>query len=176
MNEQPLDRVIAKTLRMFPDFPSPGVAFQDLCPVLAQPVLVHRLAEAMISRAGDAFDRVVAVEARGFVLGAVVAQLSERPLILARKRGKLPGPVHTVEYALEYGTASLQIQEDALEVGDCVLVVDDVLATGGTLAAAGELVARAGASVGGFAVALRIAGLGGTERLAPRRVFSVLTV
>jgi adenine phosphoribosyltransferase len=161
-------------IRVFPDFPQPGILFQDLVPVFERPALVRRLAEAFAATCR--FDRVLAVEARGFILGTAVAAAGDRPLALARKKGKLPGPVHRVDYALEYGTATLETQRDAFAAGDRVLVVDDVLATGGTLAAAGELVAHAGAEVAGYAVAVTIDGLGGPDRLAPASVFSILTV
>lgn len=165
---------LSAAVRVFPDFPRPGIQFQDLAPVFARPDLVTRLAEAFTTEYAGEFERVVAVEARGFVLGTAVAAVGQRPLALARKKGKLPGPVHRVDYALEYGTATLEIQQDALLAGNRVLVVDDVLATGGTLAAVGALVAACGARVAGYAVAMVIDGLGGEPLLAPIPVFSVL--
>jgi adenine phosphoribosyltransferase len=119
---------------------------------------------------------VLAVEARGFIVGTTTADVSGRPLTLARKRGKLPGPVRAAHYALEYGQATLEIQDDAFAPGERVLVVDDVLATGGTLAVAGELVRGGGATVAGYAVVLQLAELGGAARLAPAPVFSLLTI
>ncbi|WP_275461167.1 adenine phosphoribosyltransferase [Streptomyces noursei] len=166
---------VRQRIRVVPDFPEPGIQFQDLTPVFGDPELVRRLAATFTAAFSGAFDRVLAIEARGFVLGTAVAAAADRPLVLARKKGKLPGPVHRADYALEYGTATLEIQRDALAPGDRVLVVDDVLATGGTFAAAGALVADGGATVAGYAVAASIAGLDGAARLAPDRVFSLLT-
>ncbi|MFH8492035.1 adenine phosphoribosyltransferase [Streptomyces longisporoflavus] len=165
---------LREAIRVVPDFPQPGVRFQDLAPVFARPDLVRRLAEAFDETFHGTYERIMAVEARGFVLGTALSALADRPLVLARKKGKLPGPVHRAEYVLEYGTATLEMQRDAVRPGDRLLVVDDVLATGGTLAAAAELVAAGGAHVAGFAVASTIAGLGGTESLAPAKVYSVL--
>lgn len=162
-------------VRVHQDFPSSGVLFQDLCPVLATPRLLRRLAEAVASRFASVFDVVLAVEARGFVLGTAVAQVAGAPLVLARKRGKLPGPVHTVDYTLEYGNTTLETQRGAFAAGARVLVVDDVLATGGTLLAARELVRRGQGVIAGYAVLLTIPGLGGAARLAPAEVFSVAT-
>ncbi|GAA4629842.1 adenine phosphoribosyltransferase [Actinoallomurus vinaceus] len=171
-----LRRRLSDHLRVVPDFPSAGILFQDLCGVLAVPSLVHDIAEAMVAGFRHEFDRVVAVEARGFVLGTAVAQIAGRPLVLARKKGKLPGPVHSVEYGLEYGTAVLEMQQEALRAGERALVVDDVLATGGTLEATAELIRHDGADVTGHAVVLDIGALEGVRRLAPDRVLSILTV
>jgi adenine phosphoribosyltransferase len=172
----PLDRRVALTVRGYPDFPSPGILFQDLCPVFAEPQLRRSIGSAIAERFRGGFDRVLAVEARGFVVGALVADASDRPLVLARKKGKLPGTLLSAAYALEYGTAVLELQHDAFGAGERVLVVDDVLATGGTLAAAASLVTEAGATVAGFGVVLELAALGGVARLSPTPVFSVLTV
>ncbi|MFH8570337.1 adenine phosphoribosyltransferase [Streptomyces sp. NPDC017993] len=170
-----LRAAVRQRIRVFPDFPQPGIQFQDLTPVFGDPALVRRLATAFTEVFAGAFDRVLAIEARGFILGTAVAAAADRPLILARKKGKLPGPVHRAEYELEYGTATLEIQRDALAPGARVLVVDDVLATGGTFAAAGALVTGGGGDIAGYAVAASIGGLDGAARLAPARVFSLLT-
>lgn len=179
---QPADPIVAELageimsqIRVFPDFPSSGVLFQDLCPILAQPQLLRRLADAIAARFATGFDVVLAVEARGFVLGTAVAQAAAAPLVLARKPGKLPGPVHSVDYTLEYGSTTLEMQHGAFGAGARVLVVDDVLATGGTLLAGRELVRQGGGELAGYAVLLTIAGLGGTSRLAPVEVFSIAT-
>jgi len=163
-------------VRVFVDFPSPGIAFQDLCGVFADASLMHRMARAIVAEFGGAFDTVLAIEARGFVLGSVVSQVSGRPLALARKPGKLPGPVREVRYALEYGESTLQVQAGAVGRNDRVLVVDDVLATGGTLRAAGDLAAGLGGKVSGYAVILELSALRGRERLAPHRLFTVVRV
>lgn len=159
-------------VRAVDDFPKPGVVFQDLSPVYREPGLVCRLAESVISVYRGRFDHVVAIDARGFVLGAVVAHVARRPLVLLRKPGKLPGPVLSQSYELEYGTAELEIQRDALPGGAKAVVVDDVLATGGTLAAAAALVEASNAIVTGFAVVLEISALGGRALLYPHPVFA----
>lgn len=166
-------RDVLAAVRAVPDFPSQGIVFQDLCPVLAEPELLGRIADALLERFAGGFDAVLAVEARGFVFGAALAAAGATPLVLVRKPGKLPGPVFRVSYALEYGRAELQLQRDAFVPGTRLLVVDDVLATGGTLAAAGELVTTAHGSVTAYAVIITIPGLGGAARLAPAEVFSL---
>jgi len=171
-----LARDVTALLRAYPGFPEPGVLFQDLGPALATPGVLTRFASAVINRYSGGFDAVLAVEARGFVFGAAVAQQAARPLVLARKRGKLPGELHTVAYALEYGEAVLQTQIGAFPPGARVLLVDDVLATGGTLAAAARLVGLGGGRVAGYAVVVTIAPLGGARRLSGIPAFSVLTL
>ncbi len=168
--------LLRRRIRVFPDFPQPGVAFQDLADVYTAPALLATLGAQLAAAFDGQFDSVVAVEARGFVVGTAVALAAGCPLVLARKPGKLPGPVDTIEYALEYGSTALQLQREVLSPDDRVIVVDDVLATGGTLAAAAALAERAGATVVGFAVLLALAPLGGRERLRPRRVVAGATV
>jgi adenine phosphoribosyltransferase len=124
----------------------------------------------------DSFDVVVGIEARGFIIAAAVAYAAGVGLVPVRKAGKLPRAAHSASYALEYGEATLQVHEDAFIAGARVLVVDDVLATGGTAQASLELVERAGGMVAGFSVLLELSFLGGRERLAPRPVHAVLTV
>lgn len=167
---------ILAAARVVPDFPKPGIGFQDLCPVLARPRLLARIADTIAGRFAGACDAVLAIEARGFVYGTAIAQAADLPLVLARKAGKLPGPVDGVEYALEYGHAVLETQRDAFPSGARVLLVDDVLATGGTLRAAAELVHKGQGVVAGCAVVLAIAGLNGARRLAPADVFTIVTV
>ncbi|MDI3418025.1 S-methyl-5-thioribose-1-phosphate isomerase [Streptomyces luteolus] len=165
------DRIAACT-RVVPDFPTAGVSFQDLGPVYADATLVRDTAAAMHRAFQGRFDSVLALEARGFPLGAVVAQRAGTPLVLARKPGKLPGTVDSVQYGLEYGSDRLETQSGALTPGAHVLVVDDVLATGGTLEAAARLVERSGARVSGLATVLELTALGGREKLAAHEVFA----
>jgi adenine phosphoribosyltransferase len=162
---------LAAAARIFPDFPRPGIQFRDLHPVFADPALVRRIGEAMTAEFDGLFDRVLAVEARGFVLGTAVALVSGRPLVLARKAGKLPGPVYRTDYALEYGSATLEVQCDAVRAGERVLAVDDILATGGTLEAAGRLVTACGGEMAGYAVISRIEGVPVTASLEGARLF-----
>jgi len=163
----------ARRIEVFGDFPRPGIRFQDLSGVYADSALTRALADSVANHFRDEFDHVVAIEARGFVLGGAVALVSGTPLVLARKRGKTPGATHAVGYGLEYGTDSLEMRDGALPRGARALIVDDVLATGGTAAAAAELVTRVGGVVSGFAVVVELLGLGGRERVRPGRVHAV---
>ncbi|MEV6394803.1 S-methyl-5-thioribose-1-phosphate isomerase [Streptomyces sp. NPDC051907] len=158
-------QVAAHTV-LVPDHPVEGVDFQDLMPVYAQPRLVDRLARAVVARFRGEFDHVAGIEARGFLLGTAVAQAAGLPFVPLRKPGKLPPPVHSVEYALEYGTDTMELAHSALPLGARVLIVDDVLATGGTAAAAVKLVEQCGAAAAGCAVILEIAALAGRDRLS----------
>ncbi|MDI3419849.1 S-methyl-5-thioribose-1-phosphate isomerase [Streptomyces luteolus] len=167
---------IAGLLEAFPDHPRPGTTYQDLSALYAEPGLLHQTAGLVREHFRGTFDRVVAVESRGFLLGAVLAARSGVPLTLVRKPGKLPGVVHTVEYALEYGTDRLELRQGAIPPGDRVLCVDDVLATGGTLLAAAGLVESAQAEVAGMAVLVSLPGLRDGERLKRYDLLSLCEV
>lgn len=147
-------------VRVIQDWPKPGVAFQDLSGVLADPQSFTLVIRHLAAAAGD-YDLVVGIEARGFAYGAALAHSGETGFITARKPGKLPGAVHAREYELEYGTATLELHQDAIAPGERVLIVDDVLATGGTAAAAIDLVRQCGGRVVGLGVVMEIPGLGG---------------
>ncbi len=184
---QPLDELIAGLAVDVPDFPEPGVLFRDLTPVFADPVGFRRMVEGLTApQDGDpraaalagagadpGFDVVVGVEARGFLLAAAVAVRTGVGVVPVRKAGKLPREVITADYALEYGTATLELHADALHPGQRVLVVDDVLATGGTLAAAVALVEQLGAVVTAVSVVIELAALGGRQRVAPHPVHAL---
>ncbi|MHB8438078.1 MAG: adenine phosphoribosyltransferase [Acidimicrobiales bacterium] len=157
---------VAARVRDVPDFPRPGVVFKDLTPVFADPDAFRAAVSWLASCFSEHFDKVAAIEARGFILGAPVAHLRHAGLVPVRKVGKLPAPTVTEGYTLEYGESELEMHVDALGPGDRVLIVDDVVATGGTAAATANLVQRAGATVIGIAAVLEIPGLGGRERLA----------
>lgn len=173
---------VRSLLRTVPDFPKPGVQFRDLTPVLADAAAFAELVDGLVSgwsgpaAAGPVADVVLGIEARGFVLGAAVACALRRGIVCARKPGKLPVVAHRAEYELEYGTATLELAAGSLTPGQRVLVVDDVLATGGTMAAACRLVEAAGAEVAGIAVAIELAGLRGRDQLAGRGLTAVLTL
>ncbi|AKK11232.1 PRPP-binding protein, adenine/guanine phosphoribosyltransferase [Corynebacterium uterequi] len=154
---------IADNIRLVKDFPAPGVVFEDLTPVLADAEAFHAIVTALVKVCRElGADFIGALDARGFLLGSAVAYELGVGVLAIRKRGKLPPPVHSVEYDLEYGTSALEIPADAWDIaGTRVVLIDDVLATGGTMAAAARLVRQEGAEVTGYAVVLEVAGLGG---------------
>jgi adenine phosphoribosyltransferase len=148
-------------MREVPDFPEPGVLFRDLGPVFADPGAFRALIDAMVDTLDPATDILVAVEARGFLLGAAMGYAADLGVVPVRKPGKSPLVDHRVDYQLEYGTAGLELPAGLLTEGRRVAIVDDVLATGGTVRATGELVASVGATVTGVSVVLELAALGG---------------
>jgi len=165
--------VITELTREVPDFPAPGVLFRDLTPVLADDRGFAAVTDAL-SRLVAGADLIAGIDARGFLLGGAVAHRLGIGVLAIRKGGKLPPPVHSRAYTLEYGTATLEIPAAGIEIaGRRVAVVDDVLATGGTLAAARDLLAAAGAEVTEAAVVMELLGLGGRERLVPLTVRSL---
>ena len=152
-------------IRDVPDFPRAGVAFKDITPLLADADGFNAAVEAMaMPWRGIALDAVFAIESRGFILGAALARALGLGFVPIRKAGKLPARIHAQDYALEYGSDRLEIHADAVTPGARVLIVDDVLATGGTLQAALALARRQGAQVAGAAVLIELAGLGGRAR------------
>jgi adenine phosphoribosyltransferase len=159
------------------DFPQPGIVFKDLMPLFADGPVFRQVIDGIIAYHGaGSFDVVAGVEARGFVVAAAIAYATGTGVVPVRKAGKLPRPTFSVSYALEYGEATLEVHRDAFPPGQRVLVVDDVLATGGTAVAALDLVEQAGGTVAGFTVLLELGFLGGRDRLAPRGVHALLTV
>ena len=163
-------------IRDIPDFPRPGIVFKDITPLLADHAAfasaVHQLIDAF---EGQRIDRVCGVEARGFILAAPIAYKFGAGFTPVRKAGKLPWEVEREEYELEYGTDLLEIHRDAVSPGERVLIVDDVLATGGTAAASGRLVEKLGAEVVGFGFLIELAFLGGRQQLDGRDVVSLVT-
>ena len=164
-------------VRDIQDFPQPGVVFKDITPLLATPAAFGAVIEALAETARRVGATVVAgIEARGFLLAAPVADRLGVGLVPIRKQGKLPGRTVAESYALEYGTATLEIHHDAVAAGDRVLIVDDVLATGGTAAAAANLIRRGGAEVLGLAVLMELTFLAGRERVPMLDVTALLTI
>ena len=162
-------------IRDIPDFPKPGVLFKDITPLLADPAGLALAVELMAQPfRGQRIDAVVGAESRGFIFGTAVAKALSTGFVPVRKPGKLPGKTRRYEYALEYGTDALEIHADALRSGANVLVVDDLLATGGTLAACCELVRGLGAAICAVVVLIELTGLNGRSRLAGERVVSIL--
>jgi adenine phosphoribosyltransferase len=172
--EPSLARVVG-LVRDVPDYPSPGVLFRDVTPVLADAEAFATVSTELASLVGDA-DVVVGIEARGFLLGASVAIVAGTGIVPVRKAGKLPRVAGSRTYDLEYGTATLELPADTVAPGAKVLVVDDVLATGGTAAAVCALLADAGVEVVGFGALLELTALGGRDRLAPVPVHALLHV
>jgi adenine phosphoribosyltransferase len=163
-------------MREVPDFPEPGIQFKDLTPVLADARGLAAVTDALAAVAEGA-ELVAGVDARGFLLGAAVATRLGTGVLAVRKGGKLPPPVHSQTYALEYGTATLEIPADGIDIaGRSIFVIDDVLATGGTLAAAVRLLQLGGANVVGAAVVLELTALGGREQLQSVPVTSLYLV
>ncbi|HYX95498.1 MAG TPA: adenine phosphoribosyltransferase [Geodermatophilus sp.] len=186
----PLDELIASHAVEIPDFPQPGVVFRDLTPVfadgpafrrmvegLAAPSLVDPRAAALATPGtGDpGYDVVVGVEARGFLLAAAVALEAGVGVVPVRKAGKLPRERLSADYTLEYGTATLEVHTDSITPGQRVLLVDDVLATGGTLGASAQLVEALGGVVVAVSVVIELTELGGRQRLAPHAVHALWT-
>jgi len=170
-----LAELIAARVRDIPDYPKPGVLFKDITPLLGDADAFGDVVEAMAASYGPV-DKVVGIEARGFILAAPVAYEIRAGFVPVRKKGKLPSATFAEEYNLEYGSATLEVHQDAFAPGDQVLIVDDVLATGGTARATASLVRRAGAHVVGVAVLMELSFLKGREAVPGLEVRSLLVV
>jgi adenine phosphoribosyltransferase len=170
-----IGQLIRATIRDVPDYPQPGVVFKDITPLLADSAAFAAVVRALAAGPGPV-DKVAGIEARGFILAAPVACKLGVGFVPVRKQGKLPGPTHVQSYQLEYGTAAVEIHADAFDPGDRVLIIDDVLATGGTAAAAAELVRRSGAQITAVTVLIELGFLGGREKLGGLDVRSLLVV
>ena len=166
---------VTSLVRSIPDFPIPGILFRDITPVLRDKDGFKAAIDLFVDRySGRGIDYVVGIEARGYILGAPVAYAIGAGFVPVRKPGKLPGSKLTEEYALEYGTNSLEIHDDAIGHGQRVLIVDDLLATGGTAAATGKLLQRLGAQVEGFAFLIELTDLHGRDKLGAADVTSFI--
>ncbi len=163
-----LTEQLARTIRIIPDFPKPGISFKDITPVFFDPHLVRACAAALAAPfRSRGIHKVIGIESRGFLLGPLVAQELSCGFVLIRKKGKLPGQTHEVSYDLEYGSATIEAHHDALQPGDRVLIHDDLLATGGTAQAAARLCTQNGAVVSGFLFLVELESLAGRQRLEP---------
>jgi len=161
-----IDERLRAAIRDVPDFPKPGVIFKDITPILKDPGLCEAVVERMAAAIDPkAVDVIAGIESRGFLFGLMLAQRLEKPFVPVRKAGKLP--YHTVqqEYALEYGQATIEIHADAFTAGNRVLIHDDLLATGGTVAATSQLIQRLGGTIAGYAFIISLDFLNGKERL-----------
>ena len=170
-----IEAVISAHVRDVPDYPKPGVLFKDITPLLGDAEAFGDVVEAMAAAFGPV-DKVVGIEARGFILAAPVAYEIRAGFVPVRKQGKLPSATYAKEYDLEYGSAVLEVHQDAFRPGDRVLIVDDVLATGGTARATASLIQRAGADVVGVAVLMELSFLHGREAIPDLELRSLLVV
>jgi adenine phosphoribosyltransferase len=170
-----LAELIKAKVRDVADYPQPGVVFKDITPLLADGKALTAVVSGLAEGHGPV-DKVAGIEARGFILAASVACQLGSGFVPVRKQGRLPGPTYARSYQLEYGTATIEVHQDAFTPGERVLIVDDVLATGGTAEATTDLVRRAGAEVAGIAVILELSFLGGRNRLPPGNLRSLLVV
>jgi len=162
-------------IRDVPDFPQPGVLFRDITPLLGSQTAFRQVIDTLAELvAEDGYEAIVGIESRGFLFGAPLAYRLDVPFVPVRKAGKLPAPVMSVEYALEYGTSQLDIHKDALTAGQRVAIVDDVLATGGTALATAHLVELLGGNVGAILFLAELSLLGGRERLQGYNIKALL--
>ena len=166
---------IKELIRDVPDFPEPGIVFKDITPVLADPMAFSTITDMIVVHFGRGnVDKVVGIEARGFILASPVAYHFNAGFVPIRKQGKLPWETVDEEYALEYGTATIEVHRDAVQPGERVLIVDDVLATGGTAKAAASLVERIGGKVCGIACLIELGFLKGRDQLQGYELFTLI--
>jgi adenine phosphoribosyltransferase len=171
------DRVdyIRSKIRDVPDFPKPGILFKDITPVLADPRAFNLCLDLMAERYdGQSVEAIVGIESRGFIFGAALASRMRKAFVPTRKPGKLPAATYRQEYALEYGTDAIEIHQDAIGAGERVLIVDDLIATGGTARAAADLITKIGGVVVGATFVIELTFLPGAERLKPVPIYSLL--
>ncbi len=167
---------LTSLVRDVPDFPEPGILFRDITPLLGDVDAFRFVVDALADEfAGETVDRVLGIEARGFLLAAPIAYRLGAALVPVRKHGKLPHDVEREGYQLEYGDDALEVHLDALVADECCLVVDDVLATGGTASATGRLVERLGGEIAGYSFLIELEPLGGRKLLGDDRVHSLMT-
>jgi adenine phosphoribosyltransferase len=166
---------LKSSIRDVPDFPKPGIVFKDITTLLQDAALFRRALDLMVVLCGDLrADKVVAIESRGFILGGALAHRLGAGFVPVRKPGKLPWKARRASYQLEYGEDVLEMHEDAVAAGESVLVVDDLIATGGTAAAVGELVEALGGRVGAFVFLVELSFLKGRDKLGRRDVRSLI--
>ena len=175
MTTDPRIELVKSQIRDVPNFPKPGILFKDITPLLAHPKAFNASLDLLGERLQDLeADTVVGMESRGFIFGAALAAKMHLPFVPARKPGKLPAETVKVEYALEYGKDAREMHVDALHEGARVLIVDDLVATGGTAKATAELVEKLGGTVAGFAFVVELGFLEGAHELAPHPVHSLV--
>jgi adenine phosphoribosyltransferase len=166
---------LENAIRTIPDFPKEGIQFKDITPLFLDPALLNEVIEAMKGQlAPHKVDAIVGIESRGFLFGVPLALAMDLPFVLVRKPGKLPADTIRIEYDLEYGSDALEIHADSLQPGQKVVVIDDLMATGGTAEATAKLIEKVGAEVVAVSVMIDLAFLKGADRLAPIPVHSLL--
>ena len=173
--ERIMEEKLKRVIRDVPDFPKPGILFKDITPILSEPELLRETVEALARPfRSEGISQVLGIESRGFIFAPLLAVALGTGFVPARKPGKLPWETVTESYALEYGKDALEIHRDAFKPGDRVLVVDDLLATGGTASAAARLVEKLGGKVAGAAFVIELEFLGGRQRLPISRVHTLV--
>ena len=166
---------LKNSIRNIPDYPKPGIQFKDITPILQDPELFSNVIDIFYDRCkSEKIDVIVGIESRGFIFAAPLALKLGCSLAIARKPGKLPYETVSAEYSLEYGVDALELHTDAIKIGDRVLIVDDLLATGGTANAVGELVMKLKGNIVCFAFLINLAELKGIEKLKPHQVFCII--
>ncbi len=173
-----MTRRLKDAIRTVPDFPIEGVMFRDITPVLGEPGLVSSITDQFVEdlqQLGWRPDVIVGPEARGFIFGPLLADRLGCGFVPVRKPGKLPAPSRRVEYSLEYGSNALEMHEDAIEPGQKAVIIDDLLATGGTISACASLCEQSGATVQGALFLIELDGLGAREEIAPVKAHSLVT-
>ena len=175
MNSPAADRV-NDLLASYPDFPQPGIVFRDLNPVFANASAFRAIIDELVEHHRGGFDAVAGIEARGFLLAAAVGYAADVPVLAVRKGGKLPGTVLTEEFDLEYGSARLELEVGQLPEGTRVLILDDVLATGGTVAATARLIERAGYVLAGVGVVVALTELRGREHIGDIPLHAIVSI
>ena len=174
MKDEGID--LKRYIRDIPDWPKEGILFRDITPLLLNPKAFAAAIDALSADFTEmGVEYVAAVEARGFIFGSAVAEKLGAGFVPIRKKGKLPWQTESITYDLEYGTDTLQVHRDAVESGGKVLMVDDLLATGGTMAAACKLIEKIGGTVAGIAFVIELAGLQGREKIADYKVTSIIS-
>jgi adenine phosphoribosyltransferase len=172
-----LEKLILDRIRDVPDYPKPGIVFKDITPLLADHTAFAAVVDAVVAHYGrGTIDKVVGIEARGFILAAPIAYHFGAGFVPVRKRGKLPAATYEQTYDLEYGTETIELHQDAFRSGERVLIVDDVLATGGTAQATAELVRRGGADVIGLSVLMELSFLHGRDKLTDVDLHTLVVV
>jgi len=172
-----MSKRLAAAIRDIPDFPKPGILFKDITPILGNPDLFREAVEIFVARhQGKGLGKVAAIDARGFIFGGAVAQRLGVGFVPIRKKGKLPFQTHDESYDLEYGSNTISVHVDAFRPGEKVLILDDLLATGGTAAAAARLVRRAGGTVAGIDFLIELTFLKGRDKLAGYPVFAAIAL